>query len=64
MTKHERNNWVINIENTAATIESQLGPAVIDSIFNRYGARNVWDLNSSNLPDVFSELYAIEADLR
>lgn len=63
MTKHERNNWVINIENTAATIESQLGPAVIDSIFNRYGARNVWDLNSSNLPDVFSELYAIEADL-
>ena len=63
MTKYERNNWVINIENTAATIASRLGSAVIDSIFNRYGARNVWDLNSSNLPDVFSELYAIEADL-
>ena len=63
MTKYERNNWLINIENTAATIESQLGSVVIDSIFNRYGARNVWDLNPIDLPDVFSELYAIKVDL-
>ena len=63
MTKHERDNWVVNIENTAAVIESQLGSAVVDSVFKRYGAHGTWDLRSSNLPEVFSELYAIEADI-
>lgn len=63
VTRSERNNWIINIENTLDAIESQLDPAVIDSVFNRYGARNVWDLNPSDLPDVFSELYAIKVDL-
>ena len=63
MTKHERNNWTVNIENTAATIESQLGSAVVESVFKRYGAHSTWDLSPSDLPEVFSELYAIEADL-
>ena len=58
VTKDERENWIINIENTASTISSQLGSAVVD------GAHSVKDLNPSDLPDVFSELYAIEADLR
>ena len=64
MTKRERENWIVNIENTAAAIESQLGSAVVDSVFKRYGAHGIRDLRSSDLPDVFSELYAIEADLR
>ncbi len=63
MTKAERKNWVINIENTAAAISAQLGAAVVDSVFKRYGASGTWNLNPSDLPDVFSELYAIEADL-
>lgn len=64
VTKDERENWIINIENTASTISSQLGSAVVDGVFRRYGAHSVKDLNPSDLPDVFSELYAIEADLR
>ena len=65
MTKDERENWIINIENTASTISSQLGSAVVvDGVFQRYGAHSLEDLNPSDLPDVFSELYAIEADLR
>ena len=63
MTKRERDNWIVNIENTAAAIESQLGSAVVESVFKRYGAHGTWDLRSSDLSDVFSELYAIEADL-
>lgn len=63
MTKHERDNWIVNIENTAATVSTQLGQAVVDSVFKRYGTRGIWDLKSSDLPEVFSELYAIEADL-
>lgn len=63
MTKRERDNWIVNIENSAATIESQLGSAVVDSVFKHYGAHGTWELNTSDLPEVFSELYAIEADL-
>ena len=63
MTKRERNNWIVNIENTAAAIESKLGSAVVESVFKRYGAHSTWDLSPSDLPEVFSELYAIEVDL-
>lgn len=64
VTKDERENWIINIENTASTISSQLVSVVIDGVFQRYGTHSVEDLNPSELPDVFSELYAIKADLR
>ena len=64
MAKSERQNWIINIENTAAEVSGQVGQAVVDSVFRRYGAHGLWDLNPVYLPDVFSELYAIEADLR
>ena len=64
VTKDERENWIINIENTASTISSQVESAVVDGVFQRYSAHSVEDLNLCNLPDVFSELYAIEADLR
>ena len=64
MTKSERNNWIINIENTAAAISNKVGQAVVDSVFKRYGAHGLWDLNPIYFPDVFNELYAIEADVR
>lgn len=63
MTKCEHRNWITNIENSAAAVESQLGSAVVNSVFERYGAHSVEDLNPSDLPEVFSELYAIEADI-
>lgn len=63
MTRNERRNWIINIENSAATVESQLGSAVVKSVFERYGAHSIRDLNPSYFSEVFSELYAIEADL-
>ena len=64
VTKDERENWIINIENTASTISSQVGSAVVDAVFHRYGAKSIEDLSPCDLPDVFNELYAIEADLR
>lgn len=63
MTKYERRNWITNIESSAAAVESQLGSAVVNSVFERYGAHSVEDLSPSDLPEVFSDLYAIEADL-
>ena len=53
MTKSERKNWIINIENTAAAVSAQVGQAVVDSVFKRYGAHSAWDLDPSDLPDVF-----------
>ena len=64
VTKDERENWIINIENTASTISSQVGSAIVDAAFQKYGAKSVEDLNPNDLQDVFNELYAIEADLR
>lgn len=64
MTSNERRNWIINIENSSVVVESQLGWEVIKSVFERYGAHGTWDLSPSDLPEVFNELYAIEADLR
>lgn len=64
MTNNERRNWIISIENSAAVVESQLGWEVVKSVFERYGAKNICDLNPKDLLEVFSELYAIEADLR
>lgn len=64
VTEEERKNWIINIENSASTISSQVGSTVVNGVFQRYDAYNIEDLNPSYLPDVFSELYAIEADLR
>lgn len=52
VTKDERENWIINIENTASTISSQVGSAVVDGVFQRYGAHSVEDLNPCDLPDV------------
>lgn len=63
MTKAERENWIVNIQNSASVITSQLGSAVVESVLARYGVKYEEQLSSSDLPEVFSELFAIEADL-
>ena len=64
MKKSERENWIMNIENSAAAICSELDSAVVEAVFRRYDAHNAYDARTSDLPEIFSELYAIEADLK
>lgn len=64
MTKTERDNWIANIENSAVAIESEIGSETVVAILARYGARSIEELRSLDLPEVFSEMYAVEADLR
>lgn len=64
MTINEEDSYIISIEESASIISSQVGSAVVDSVLEKYGAQSVEDINPSDLPDIFSELYAIEADLR
>ena len=64
MTREKRNNWILNIENTASYIASEIGEEVVVSTLYKYGARSIDQIASSDLSDVFSELHAIAADLR
>lgn len=64
MTNSERENWIINIENTVSYIASKIGEEVVASTLYKYGASSIKQIASSDLAEVFSELYAIEADLR
>lgn len=64
MTRTERENWIANIENTASFIETEIGSETVNFVLEKYGAKSVEQIASSDLSEVFSELYAIEADLR
>ena len=64
MTREKRNNWILNIENTAIYIASEIGEEVVVSTLYQYGARSIDRIASSDLSDVFSELHEIAADLR
>ena len=62
MPKSERANWLINIENTAAEVAANIGQETVDFVLSKYGAKSIYALKSSDLSDVFSELYAIASD--
>ena len=62
MTRDEHNNWLINIENTATEVAANVGQETVDFVLSKYGAKSVYALKSSDLSDIFSELYAIASD--
>lgn len=64
MTKNERDNWIDSIARSVTFIEAELGPSVPASVYERFDASNIWELSDCDLPEVFSGLYAVEADLR
>ncbi len=57
------NDWLCNIENSAAVVASALGQETVNFILQNYHAHSIEDLDPSDYPEVFSELYAYEADL-
>lgn len=64
MTREERQNWIINIENSASFIVSEIGEEVVNSTLFRFGTSSIEGISDAELPDVFGELYTIETDLR
>ena len=64
MTKQDKEMYLINIENLAASIIPQLGSDVVASVFSHFGAQGTWDINPCYLQDVFNELHEIDADLK
>lgn len=49
MTREKRNNWILNIENTAFYIASEIGEEVVVSTLYKYGARSIDQIASSDL---------------
>lgn len=62
MAKNERNNWLMNIESVATEVAANIGQETVDFVLSKYDAKNVYALKSSDLSEVFSELYAIASD--
>lgn len=64
MTRAERNNWIMNIENIASFIASEVGSETVNFVLEKYGVASIEQIETFDLSEVFSELYAIEANLR
>ena len=62
MTKKERLKWKINIENSAAEVAAKTGERVVSSVFRRYDAHNLCDLNPCYYTEVFADLEQIRND--
>jgi hypothetical protein len=56
MTKSDKQMWLINIENAAATVAEQYGNKVVQSIFRRYDAHGLYDLCPCYFSEVFGDL--------
>lgn len=57
-------SWRISIEDSAEFIEKNIGASTVRSVFEKFGATGPDDLSPAHYSEAFSELYAIEADLR
>lgn len=64
MANISNSDYIASIEQSVSAISTKLDSKVAESVFERYEAHGLDDLNPSYLPDVFSELYAIEADIQ
>lgn len=62
MTKAERENWIINIENVAAQVEELYGSESVDFVLGKVNANSIDELSNGDLSDVFSELYLMAED--
>ena len=64
MKREERENWITNIECCADHITEEIVYETVAFVLGKYGAKSVEALRPEDYSKVFSELYAIEADLK
>ena len=62
MRRAEERNWIDNIESVTEEVCKKYGAEVAASVYARYDAQNVYDLNEQYLSEVFADLYAIAND--
>ena len=64
MSINDKESWIINIQNTADEVASQLGYENVKHVLRKYGANSIEDLSPSHYTEVFDELDFIANDLR
>ena len=57
-----RQDWQINIESLAASVSTEYGSEVAESVFRRYGATCFEDLSPLYYDEVFGDLLLIDSD--
>ena len=62
MCQLSKEDWLINIENTATEAEKKYGAEAVEFVFKKYGASCSEDLNPSDYSEVFGELYQMSVD--
>ena len=65
MNTYDKQDLIVGIENSIALIEfrSDSADEIIESVFKRHCVRNIEEATMNTHEVLFSELYAIEADL-
>lgn len=60
MTRAEREDWIINLED----ISSQVDAETVEFVCSKYGAKSIYNLHSGDLNEVWNELfqYAVDAN--
>ena len=64
MTRQEKDDLIVSIENASIYIVAEGRAEIVDFVLKKYGAKSIEDIPSVYLSEVFNELDAIEADLR
>lgn len=66
MKNYDKQNLIVSIESSIDFIESHLDSAdeTIVFVLKKHGVRDLEKASVHTLQELFSELYAIEADLR
>ena len=64
MTKSDKENWIINIQNAANEVATLFGNDEVTHILKKYGASSIEYLSPCYYAEVFNELDFIANDLR
>lgn len=66
MTKAERDNWLVNLQNTAINVAKELGWETIRFVLDEYGggASSIETLRPCYYESVYSALFDYEADMK
>lgn len=57
-----KKNWMVNIQNAVDEATAKAGIHVVKSVFKRFDARGLYDLNPSYYSEVFADLQQIISD--
>lgn len=59
MTKAEKTNWLINLED----VSSQVDAETVNFVCGKYGANDIYGLSPYNYQDVWNELFDYARDV-